>query len=64
MPNDVKAMVSVVALVVAVIFAWWERSYGLPQLFWVAIGLAVFAVVSMWVFPEAVVKKGDMPPKQ
>lgn len=61
MPNDVKATVSVVALVVALAFAVWERAYGLPHLFWPVIGLAIFAVVAMWVFPEAGVKKGDLP---
>lgn len=60
MPNDVKAIVSVVALVVAIGFAYWEQANGQPHLFWVVIGLAVFAVISMWIFPEAGVKKGDI----
>ena len=64
MPTDVKATLSVVALVVALAVAFWERAYGLPHLFWVVIGLAVFAVAAMWVFPEAGVKKGDLPPRE
>jgi hypothetical protein len=60
LPNDVKAAVSVVALLVALAFAFWERAYGLPHLFWLVIVLAVFAVVAMWIFPEAGVKKGDI----
>ena len=60
MPNDVKAIVSLVALVVAIAFAYWERANGKPHLFWFVIGLAVFAIVSMWIFPEAGVKKGEI----
>lgn len=53
MPNDVKAIVSVLTLAVAIGFAYWESAYGKPDLFWFVIGFAVFAVVAMWVFPEA-----------
>lgn len=60
MPNDVKALVSLAALVVAIGFAYWERANGKPYLFWFVIGLAVFAVVSMWIFPEAGVKRGGI----
>jgi hypothetical protein len=52
-PNDVKAILSGVALLVAVAFAYWEDFNGKPHLFWFVIGFAVFAVVAMWVFPEA-----------
>lgn len=58
MPSDVKAIVSLVALVVAIGFAYWERSVGNGHLFWFVIAFGVFAVVAMWVFPEAVGKKG------
>jgi hypothetical protein len=64
MPNDVKAIVSVLALLVAIGFAFWERANGKPHLFLFVIGLAVFAVAAMWVFPEASVKKGDLPSKK
>jgi hypothetical protein len=57
MPSDVKAIVSVVALVVAIAFAYWEQSVGNGHLFWFVIGFGVFAVLAMWVFPEAVGKK-------
>jgi hypothetical protein len=53
MPSDVKAIVSVVTLLVGIGFAYWENANGNAHLFWVVIGLAVFAVVAMWVFPEA-----------
>jgi hypothetical protein len=53
MPNDVKAALSLVTLVVGIGYAWWERLGGRPDLFWFVIAFAVFAVVAMWVFPEA-----------
>jgi hypothetical protein len=57
MPTDVKAILSVIALAVAVAFAYWERATGNGHLFWLVIGFGIFAVVAMWVFPEAVGKK-------
>lgn len=53
MPNDVKAIVSLLTLVVGFFFAHWEKTHGKPHLYWLIIGFAVFAVVAMWVFPEA-----------
>jgi hypothetical protein len=53
MPSDVKAVVSLVTLLVAIGFAYWENANGKPDLFWFVIGFAVFAVLAMWVFPEA-----------
>jgi len=60
MPNDVKAILSVVTLIVGVAIAYWEVSIGKGHLFWLIIGLSVFAVVAMWVFPEAQTAKQDM----
>ena len=56
MPNDVKAALSLITLLVAVGFAYWERNAGNHHLFWFVIGFGVFAVLVMWVFPEAVGK--------
>ena len=53
MPSDVKAIVSIVTLLVGIAFAYWENATGNAHLFWFVIGFAVFAVVAMWVFPEA-----------
>ncbi len=58
MPTDVKAILSLIALAVAVAFAFWETATGNDHLFWLVIGFGIFAVVAMWVFPEAVGKKG------
>jgi hypothetical protein len=40
-------------------FAFWEDFNGKPHLFWFVIGFAIFAVIAMWVFPEA---QGGKPP--
>ena len=63
MPNDVKAIVSIVTLVAALAFAYWEAAIGKAVPAWFVIAFAVFAVVAMWIFPEAGVKKGDLPSK-
>jgi hypothetical protein len=58
MPNDVKAGLSALTLLIAIAYAYWERSSGRLDLFWFVIVFAVFAVVAMWVFPEAQGGKG------
>jgi membrane protein YdbS with pleckstrin-like domain len=60
MPNDVKAAVSVVVLVVAAVLAFWSGSPVRTDLSTFVIVTAIFMVVSMWIFPEAGVKKGDL----
>lgn len=60
MPNDVKAIVSAVALIVAAILAYWSGSPIRPGFSTYIMVTAVFMVVAMWVFPEAGVKKGDV----
>jgi hypothetical protein len=64
MPNDVKAIVSIVTLVAALAFAYWEATIGHAVPAWFVVAFAVFAVIAMWIFPEAGVKKGDVPPKE
>ncbi len=53
MPNDVKAVVSVIALIVAAAFAYYESTIGNGHLVWFVLGTGIFMVLSMWVFPEA-----------
>ncbi len=60
MPNDVKAAVSAVTLVVAAVLAFWSGSPIRPELSTFVVIVAVFMVAAMWIFPEAGVKKGDM----
>lgn len=58
MPNDVKAVVSAVVLIVAAVLAYWSGSPIRPDFSTFVIVTAVFMVVAMWIFPEAGVKKG------
>lgn len=58
MPNDVKAVVSVITILVAAAIAYWEHSNARPDLAWIVIGTGIFMVIAMWIFPEAGVKKG------
>jgi len=57
MPNDVKAIVSALALIVAAILAYWSGSPIRPEFANFVIGTAVFMVIAMWIFPEAGGKK-------
>jgi hypothetical protein len=60
MPNDVKAIVSAITLIVAAILAYWHGSPIQPQFGMYVMSVAVFMVAAMWIFPEAGVKKGDV----
>ena len=58
MPTDVKAIVSVVTMLVALVVAYWRGSPIRPDFGSFVLFTAVFFIVAMWVFPEAGVKKG------
>jgi membrane protein YdbS with pleckstrin-like domain len=60
MPNDVKAFVSALVLIVAAVLAYWRGSPVRPDFSTFVMITAVFMVIAMWVFPEAGVKKGDV----
>ena len=60
MPNDVKAVVSIVTLIVAGLLAYWSGSPIRSEYSTFVVVTAVFMVVAMWIFPEAGVKKGDV----
>ena len=60
MPNDVKAVLSAVVLMVAAALAYWSGSPIHPGFSTLVMVTAVFMVVAMWMFPEAGVKKGDL----
>jgi membrane protein YdbS with pleckstrin-like domain len=53
MPNDVKLMVSGVALIVAGILAWWSGSPVRPEYGTFVVVTAFFMVIAMWISPEA-----------
>jgi len=60
MPNDVKTVVSVLVVLVAAVLAYWSGSPVRRDLSTLVMVTAVLMVVSMWIFPEAGVKKGDV----
>jgi len=60
MPNDVKAAVSALALIVAVVLAYWSGSPIRPEFSTFVMATGIFMVIAMWIFPEAGVKKGDI----
>ncbi len=60
MPNDVKAALSAVVLVVAAVLAYWSGSPIRADFSTFVVVTAVLMVAAMWIFPEAGVKKGDL----
>jgi hypothetical protein len=60
MPNDVKAAVSAITLVVALVLAYWSGSPIRPDFSTFVVIVAIFMIAAMWVFPEAGVKKGEV----
>lgn len=59
MPTDVKAVVSAIVILTALLLAFWSGSPIRADFHKFVIFTAVFFVVAMWIFPEAGVKKGD-----
>lgn len=57
MPYNIKAGLSVIALLVAMAFAYWEHSSGREFLGWFVLGTGIFMIAAMWIFPEATAKK-------
>jgi membrane protein YdbS with pleckstrin-like domain len=60
MPNDVKAVLSVIVLIVAAVLAYWHGSPIRHDFSNFVMVVAVFMVAAMWVFPEASAKKGNI----
>ncbi len=58
MPNDVKAILSAVVLIVAAILSYWSGSPIRRDFSTFVMVVAVLMVAAMWVFPEAGVKPG------
>lgn len=52
MPTNIKVGLSIVVLVVGVLMYIWEVDQGNVQLSWIVIGLSIFMVFAMWIFPE------------
>jgi hypothetical protein len=60
MPNDVKAILSAIAVAVGLLLAYWSGSPIRHDFSTFVVITAVLMVAAMWVFPEAGVKKGDL----
>lgn len=60
MPNDVKAVLSVIALIVAAVLAYWSGSPIRPGFSTFVMATGVFMVAAMWIFPEAGAKKSNL----
>ena len=52
MPTNMKVGLSILVLVVGVLMCIWEVDQDNVQLSWIVIGLSVFMVFAMWIFPE------------
>ena len=59
MPSDVKAAVSVITLLVALVLAYWSGSPIRHDFSTFVVATALFMIAAMWVFPEAGGKKGS-----
>ena len=57
MPNDVKAVLSAIVLLVAGVLSFWSGSPIRPDFSTFVMVIAVLMVAAMWVFPEASAKK-------
>lgn len=53
MPANIKAGLSMIALLVAIAFAYYEWTNGRDDLALVTLGTGIFMVLAMWIFPEA-----------
>ena len=53
MPNNIRAMLSVIAALVAVVAFYFEMQAGPGSHKWSVLGLAAFMVYAVWLFPEA-----------
>jgi hypothetical protein len=62
MPDDVKAAISIIVLLLAVALAYWSGSPIRPEYGPFVIGTAIFMVATMWIFPEAGAKKRGRTP--
>ena len=53
MPAKFKLLISVLVLAVGAGVHFFEQELGNVEASWVAVGLAAFMVLAVWLFPEA-----------
>ena len=59
MPNNIRAVLSVIVALVAVIALYFEMQAGLGSLKWSVLALAAFMIYAVWLFPEAKGRKDN-----
>ena len=60
MPNNIRAILTVIVVLIACAAFWFEHQAGEGFLKWLAAGLGVFMVFALWLFPETE-RKSDEP---
>lgn len=58
MPNKVKAVISLLVATAAAGMFFYQQEIGLQANKWIAVGLALFMIGAVWLFPEAKGRKG------
>jgi len=58
MPNRVKAVITLLVAAVAAGMFLYQDEVGLQANKWIAVGLALFMIGAVWLFPEAKGRKG------
>ena len=63
MPSNIKIVVSILVVVVALIAFYFEQQTAAGAVKWVILGLGAFMAISLWIFPEPK-PKSDEPPSR
>jgi len=59
MPNNVKALISLLVAAVAAAMFFYQDDLGLEANKWIAVALALFMILALWLFPEAKARRRD-----
>ena len=59
MPNIIRALLSVIVALVAVVAFFFEMQAGPGSLKWSVLALAAFMIYAVWLFPEAKGRKDN-----
>ncbi|WP_449287778.1 hypothetical protein [Marinobacter salarius] len=53
MPNHIKAILTVLVFIVAVVSYFFQAAAGQEVTQWLVLGLGAFMIATIWLFPEA-----------
>lgn len=53
MPNNIRAILTVIVVLVGGAVVYFEQSAEDPSLKWIALALAIFMALAIWLFPES-----------